>query len=243
MKTKNLIKNLFLTLVMVVMALLTTTVNAAEIIPEEEEISKEVYRIPFTKIVTGTDAPAEKFEFEAKYTLPEIDLSGTGNISIDLDTEISLAGVEPLKITIPAIETDGEKEYDGIIIIEGSLSDIDFLKEEGFTVKEKNTGAENWTYSTEEYYVVWEQISDIEEGKWIIYNTKDKLNTDTPYVGVNPVEKMTFTNTYVAPVIPEEPVEIENPSTSDNFTLYSSLFVVALFGISYSMVLNKSKEQ
>lgn len=246
MKTKKLLSFLVLTLALVLFGFSTTQVNAEEadpIVDEQPpvESTTEVFRIPFTKVVTGNNAPKQAFEFEAKYELPELDLSNNMNISAPIDSNLNLTVIEPLTITIPEIETDGENTYDGIIIVEGSLTDIEHLKDVGFTVKEKDTAVENWTYSTTEYFLRWEQLPGDVEGKWVVYDTADKQNSDDPYSQVNPVDEMSFTNTYTEPK-KEEPIKIiENPKTGDSIIMYSILFVIALFGIITSVMINKRK--
>ena len=135
------------------------------------------YEIPFTKTVKlgGNTAPGRQaFELEI------FDAQG-----IDSADGLYTARVD----------TSGAGDYDGKLIISGPASEVEALVDEDFYVREKNTGAANWTYSDAVWHV--EQDPD-NPGNFAIFSTTLQHSENGDYY-VNagaPADRMTFENTY-----------------------------------------------
>ena len=99
---------------------------------------------PFSKIVKkgGDVAPGKQaFELEIFCVAKE-----TGVTS-------SVASRYADVVVTAVVETNGEGAYAGNLVLEGPKSQVKSLTSEGFYVREKNTGAANWTYSDAVYRI------------------------------------------------------------------------------------------
>ena len=140
------------------------------------------YEIPFTKTVKlgGNTAPGQQaFELE---------IFDPGYSSMEDFEHLYTA----------AVETNGVGDYKGKLIISGPADGVEALVSEGFYVKEKNTGAANWTYSD----AVWHVTPDFDGDtvNLIILPTRlefsDNIGDYLYRDDGDPVEQMTFENTY-----------------------------------------------
>ena len=135
------------------------------------------YEIPFTKTVKlgGNTGPGRQaFELEI--------FDARGVDSAD-------------GLYTATVETSGAGSYDGNLIISGPANEVENLVNEDFYVREKNTGAANWTYSD----AVWRVTPDPDNpGNFVIYPTTLQHSDNGDYYvdAETPAEKMTFENTY-----------------------------------------------
>lgn len=122
------------------------------------------------------------------------------------------------------VETNGAGDYEGRLIISGPESEVsDKIAVEEFYVREKNTGADKWTYDD----AVWCVKGD-DEGKFTFYPAL--LNENGGYsCGEEAAEKMVFENTYTenkpAPTATPKPT---SPKTGDESAL--ALWLTLLLG-------------
>ena len=139
------------------------------------------YVIPFTKTVKlgGNTAPGRQ-DFKLEIFDP-----GSGLTDFD-------------DLYTAAVKTNGVGDYEGELIISGPADGVEALVSEGFYVKEKNTGAANWTYSD----AVWHVTPDFDGDtvNLIILPTRlefsDNIGDYLYMDDGDPVEQMTFENTY-----------------------------------------------
>ncbi len=123
------------------------------------------------------------------------------------------------------VETNGAGDYEGRLIISGPESEVSGkIAVEEFYVREKNTGADKWTYDD----AVWCVKGD--EGKFTFYPAQ--LNENGNYEiaeGASAAEKMVFENTYTenkpAPTATPKPT---SPKTGDESAL--ALWLTLLLG-------------
>ena len=138
--------------------------------------------LPFKKTVkqSGNAAPGKQvFEFE---------IFGIGNFNTDEYADVTVTA---------SIETNGVGDYEGKIIIEGPVNQLEAFICEGFFIREKNTAAANWIYSDAIYRIQPDRGDDA----WVfnIFPAKLIVVDDEEYYEVvqdTPVEAMTFENTY-----------------------------------------------
>ena len=164
------------------------------------------YELLFTKTVKqgGSAAPGrETFELE---------IFDVRNTNLTDYTKLYTADVT----------TNGVGDYDGALVISGPARDVSDLICEGFYVREKRSGAANWSYSDEVWFVTREEVSSGPGDDIIIDGPLPPSNVPSPDGGSDPgytlviypttaesgdngiyytpngdsVEKMTFTNTY-----------------------------------------------
>lgn len=114
--------------------------------PEEgpaEPVPTTTYEIPFTKTVTlgGNTAPGQ-----ATFELEIFDV-GNGSLT-DYDTLYRGA----------TVTTNGAGNTNGTLVISGPSDQVRELVCEGFFVREKKSGAANWSYSDEVWFVSPEQV-------------------------------------------------------------------------------------
>lgn len=165
------------------------------------------YEIPFTKTVTlgGNTAPGQAtFELE----IFDVGVGAMEEHANDLCTA--------------TVTTNGAGSKDGILVISGDANSVEALICEGFYVREKKSGAANWSYSDEVWFVKPERVSPGPGDGIIIDGPLPPSNVPSPDGGSDPgytlviypttaesgddgiyytpkgdsVEKMTFTNVY-----------------------------------------------
>lgn len=156
------------------------------------------YSFPFTKVVKkGGDIAPGKQEFEL-----EIFNVGVGQIEDYTDVTVTAT-----------VATNGEKEYEGLLTIKGPKSQVRDITCEGFCVREKNTGAANWTYSDAVYqifcyeYTIATDAQSATQSSYEIFPVK-LVETDNgafyEKTQDTPVASMTFENVYTKKAAPAE---------------------------------------
>ena len=173
--------------------------------------SSTSYELPFTKTVKqgGNTAPGkEKFALEI------------------FDVGVSSMEAHAKDLYTATVTTKGAGTYDGKLIISGPADQVEALLCEGFYVREKDRGADHWTYDDAVWHIKpqYEQTSGQTVVNVPLVSTNTPLEATvmnyqlaiyptTKMKGANgiyyedsetAVEKMTFTNTYTydAAVIP-----------------------------------------
>lgn len=156
------------------------------------------YSFPFTKVVKkGGDIAPGKQEFEL-----EIFNVGVGQIEDYTDVTVTAS-----------VATNGAGEYEGLLTIKGSKSQVRDITCEGFCVREKNTGVANWTYSDAVYQIFcheYEIATDAQlatQSSYEIFPVK-LVETDNgafyEKTQDTPVASMTFENIYTEKAAPAE---------------------------------------
>ena len=184
--------------------------------------SSTSYELPFTKTVKqgGNTAPGkEKFALEI------------------FDVGVSSMEAHAKDLYTATVTTKGAGTYDGKLIISGPADQVEALLCEGFYVREKDRGADHWTYDDAVWHIKpqYEQTS----GQTVVNVPLAPTNTPleatvmnyqlaiyptTKMKGANgiyyedsetAVEKMTFTNTYTydAAVIPAATITANKTDT------------------------------
>ena len=184
--------------------------------------SSTSYELPFTKTVKqgGNTAPGkEKFALEI------------------FDVGVSSMEAHAKDLYTATVTTKGAGTYDGKLIISGPANQVEALLCEGFYVREKDRGADHWTYDDAVWHIKpqYEQTS----GQTVVNVPLAPTNTPleatvmnyqlaiyptTKMKGANgiyyedsetAVEKMTFTNTYTydAEVIPAATITANKTDT------------------------------
>ena len=184
--------------------------------------SSTSYELPFTKTVKqgGNTAPGkEKFALEI------------------FDVGVSSMEAHAKELYTATVTTKGAGTYDGKLIISGPANQVEALLCEGFYVREKDRGADHWTYDDAVWHIKpqYEQTSGQTVVNVPLVSTNTPLEATvmnyqlaiyptTKMKGANgiyyedsetAVEKMTFTNTYTydAEVIP--PAATNTANTTD----------------------------
>lgn len=156
------------------------------------------YSFPFTKVVKkGGDIAPGKQEFEL-----EIFNVGVGQIEDYADVTVTAS-----------VATNGVGEYEGLLTIKGSKSQVRDITCEGFCVREKNTGVANWTYSDAIYqifcheYTIATDAQSATQSSYEIFPVK-LVETDNgasyEKTQDTPVASMTFENVYTEKAAPAE---------------------------------------
>lgn len=184
--------------------------------------SSTSYELPFTKTVKqgGNTAPGkEKFALEI------------------FDVGVSSMEAHAKDLYTATVTTKGAGTYDGKLLISGPADQVEALLCEGFYVREKDRGADHWTYDDAVWHIKpqYEQAS----GQTVVNVPLAPTNTPleatvmnyqlaiyptTKMKGANgiyyedsetAVEKMTFTNTYTydAEVIPAATITANKTDT------------------------------
>lgn len=184
--------------------------------------SSTSYELPFTKTVKqgGNTAPGkEKFALEI------------------FDVGVSSMEAHAKDLYTATVTTKGAGTYDGKLIISGPANQVEALLCEGFYVREKDRGADHWTYDD----AVWHIKPQYEQTSGQIVVNVPLVSTNTPLeatvmnyqLAIYPttkmkgangiyyedsetaVEKMTFTNTYTydAEVIPAATITANKTDT------------------------------
>ena len=184
--------------------------------------SSTSYELPFTKTVKqgGNTAPGkEKFALEI------------------FDVGVSSMEAHAKDLYTATVTTKGAGTYDGKLIISGPADQVEALLCEGFYVREKDRGADHWTYDDAVWHI---KPQRVQTGGLIVGNVPP-ASTNTPpeaakakyQLAIYPttkmkgangiyyedsetaVEKMTFTNTYTydAEVIPAATITANKTDT------------------------------
>lgn len=197
--------------------------------------SSTSYELPFTKTVKqgGNTAPGkEKFALEI------------------FDVGVSSMEAHAKDLYTATVTTKGAGTYDGKLIISGPADQVEALLCEGFYVREKDRGADHWTYDDAVWHIKpqYEQTS----GQTVVNVPLAPTNTPleatvmnyqlaiyptTKMKGANgiyyedsetAVEKMTFTNTYTydAEVTPPAATITANTTDTQGKPLTGASFVL-----------------
>lgn len=197
--------------------------------------SSTSYELPFTKTVKqgGNTAPGkEKFALEI------------------FDVGVSSMEAHAKDLYTATVTTKGAGTYDGKLLISGPADQVEALLCEGFYVREKDRGADHWTYDDAVWHIKpqYEQTS----GQTVVNVPLAPTNTPleatvmnyqlaiyptTKMKGANgiyyedsetAVEKMTFTNTYTydAEVIPPAATITANTTDTQGKPLTGASFVL-----------------
>lgn len=197
--------------------------------------SSTSYELPFTKTVKqgGNTAPGkEKFALEI------------------FDVGVSSMEAHAKDLYTATVTTKGAGTYDGKLIISGPADQVEALLCEGFYVREKDRGADHWTYDDAVWHIKpqYEQTSgqtvvnvplaptntplEAAETKYqlAIYPTTKMKGANGIYYedSETAVEKMTFTNTYTydAEVIPPAATITANTTDTQGKPLTGASFVL-----------------
>lgn len=197
--------------------------------------SSTSYELPFTKTVkqSGNTAPGkEKFALEI------------------FDVGVSSMEAHAKDLYTATVTTKGAGTYDGKLIISGPANQVEALLCEGFYVREKDRGADHWTYDDAVWHIKpqYEQTSGQTVVNVPLVSTNTPLEATvmnyqlaiyptTKMKGANgiyyedsetAVEKMTFTNTYTydAEVIPPAATITANTTDTQGKPLTGASFVL-----------------
>ena len=197
--------------------------------------SSTSYELPFTKTVKqgGNTAPGkEKFALEI------------------FDVGVSSMEAHAKDLYTATVTTKGAGTYDGKLIISGPADQVEALLCEGFYVREKDRGADHWTYDDAVWHIKpqYEQTSGQTVVNVPLVSTNTPLEATvmnyqlaiyptTKMKGANgiyyedsetAVEKMTFTNTYTydAEVIPPAATITANTTDTQGKPLAGASFVL-----------------
>ena len=142
------------------------------------------YEIPFTKAVTlGGIAVPDRQTFELEIFDPGVS---------------SLTDFDDLYTA--TVQTNGAGSYNGRLTISGPADRVEDLVCEGFYVREKDTGAKNWTYSSAIWHVVPEWSADSNIRQFAIYPSSLRPGEDGhnyPVDTLIPAERIFFENIYI----------------------------------------------
>ena len=197
--------------------------------------SSTSYELPFTKTVKqgGNTAPGkEKFALEI------------------FDVGVSSMETHAKDLYTATVTTKGAGTYDGKLLISGPADQVEALLCEGFYVREKDRGADHWTYDDAVWHI---KPQRGQSGDYIVGNVPP-ASTNTPpeaakakyQLAIYPttkmkgangiyyedsetaVEKMTFTNTYTydAEVIPPAATITANTTDTQGKPLAGASFVL-----------------
>lgn len=197
--------------------------------------SSTSYELPFTKTVKqgGNTAPGkETFALEI------------------FDVGVSSMEAHAKDLYTATVTTKGAGTYDGKLLISGPADQVEALLCEGFYVREKDRGADHWTYDDAVWHIKpqYEQTSGQTVVNVPLVSTNTPLEATvmnyqlaiyptTKMKGANgiyyedsetAVEKMTFTNTYTydAEVIPPAATITANTTDTQGKALTGASFVL-----------------
>ena len=197
--------------------------------------SSTSYELPFTKTVKqgGNTAPGkEKFALEI------------------FDVGVSSMEAHAKDLYTATVTTKGAGTYDGKLLISGPADQVEALLCEGFYVREKDRGADHWTYDDAVWHIKpqYKQTSGQTVVNVPLVSTNTPLEATvmnyqlaiyptTKMKGANgiyyedsetAVEKMTFTNTYTydAEVIPPAATITANTTDTQGKPLAGASFVL-----------------
>lgn len=197
--------------------------------------SSTSYELPFTKTVKqgGNTAPGkEKFALEI------------------FDVGVSSMEAHAKDLYTATVTTKGAGTYDGKLIISGPADQVEALLCEGFYVREKDRGADHWTYDDAVWHIKPQRgqtsgqtvvnvplVSTNTPLEATVMNYQLAIYPTTKMKGANgiyyedsetAVEKMTFTNTYTydAEVIPPAATITANTTDTQGKALTGASFVL-----------------
>ena len=197
--------------------------------------SSTSYELPFTKTVKqgGNTAPGkEKFALEI------------------FDVGVSSMEAHAKDLYTATVTTKGAGTYDGKLIISGPADQVEALLCEGFYVREKDRGADHWTYDDAVWHIKPQYgqtsgqtvvnvplVSTNTPLEATVMNYQLAIYPTTKMKGANgiyyedsetAVEKMTFTNTYTydAEVIPPAATITANTTDTQGKPLTGASFVL-----------------
>lgn len=197
--------------------------------------SSTSYELPFTKTVKqgGNTAPGkEKFALEI------------------FDVGVSSMEAHAKDLYTATVTTKGAGTYDGKLIISGPANQVEALLCEGFYVREKDRGADHWTYDDAVWHIKPQYgqtsgqtvvnvplVSTNTPLEATVMNYQLAIYPTTKMKGANgiyyedsetAVEKMTFTNTYTydAEVIPPAATITANTTDTQGKPLTGASFVL-----------------
>ena len=138
----------------------------------------------------------------------------------------------PVEYTVvqDAVETEGEKTYDGKFVFTISANQVHNLSE-GFVIRQVKGNAEGWTYDETKFYAMpmfADTYTNVAGWRFLKYDENAELDNN------NPIEEIGFTNSYNAkkPVTPPAPQKTESPKTESPKTGDSNmagLWIALLF--------------
>ena len=168
--------------------------------------------VPFTTTVKlgGNVAPGET----------TFDLAIVGaNVSEENYADVSVSG---------SVTTNGAGDYEGTLTLTGPEGQLREMLCEGAFVQQVNAGEEGWTVDDTVYGLLWQDVAelataDTAEGITVLIlpviceEGDDGVYYDLDW-NADPLDEMTFTNTYTKNTVPpEDPTPPENPTnTGDN---------------------------
>lgn len=133
----------------------------------------------------------------------------------------------PVEYTVvqEAVETEGEKTYDGKFAFTISANQAGNLSE-GFVIRQVKGNAEGWTYDETKFYAMpmfADTYTNVAGWRFLKYDENAELDYN------NPIEEIGFTNSYNAkkPVTPPAPQKPESPKTGDSNM--AGLWIALLF--------------
>ena len=138
----------------------------------------------------------------------------------------------PVEYTVvqDAVETEGEKTYDGKFVFTISANQVHNLSE-GFVIRQVKGNSEGWTYDETKFYAMpmfADTYTNVAGWRFLKYDENTELDYN------NPIEEIGFTNSYNAkkPVTPPAPQKPESPKTESPKTGDSNmagLWIALLF--------------
>ncbi|MDD7483080.1 MAG: dockerin type I repeat-containing protein [Clostridia bacterium] len=168
--------------------------------------------VPFTTTVKlgGNVAPGET----------TFDLAIVGaNVSEENYADVRVSG---------SVTTNGAGDYEGTLTLTGPEGQLWEMLCEGAFVQQVNAGADGWTVDDTVYGLLWQDVAelataDTAEGITVLIlpviceEGDDGVYYDLDW-NADPLDEMTFTNTYTKNTVPpEDPTPPENPTnTGDN---------------------------
>ena len=123
------------------------------------------------------------------------------------------------------VETNGEKTYEGKFVFTISANQAGNLSE-GFVIRQVKGNAEGWTYDEMKFHAIPRFVdSHTNVASWRFLKFDE--NAEPEYN--NPIEEISFTNSYNAkkPVTPPTPQKTESPKTGDSNMMV--LWIALLF--------------
>lgn len=158
------------------------TVDLPDDFIEQTPNDPMVYKIPFTKTVKldGNTGPGT--------TDFRLEIFNIGNTNEDGYRDVTYTAT---------VTTTGAGSYDGELVISGPAQQVHEFVSEGFYVREVNGGASGWTYSEDMYYAFFSiDASDGNNVRTLTLYPAHKTDNGYVWDRGNPVDRMSFTNSY-----------------------------------------------
>ena len=126
------------------------------------------------------------------------------------------------------VETEGEKTYEGKFIFTIGANQAGNLSE-GFVIRQVKGNAEGWTYDETKFYAMpmfADTYTNVAGWRFLKYDENAEFDYN------NPIEEISFTNSYnakkpVTPPAPQEPEPPKSPKTGDSSMMV--LWIALLF--------------